>query len=256
MCRLPGARRRARNDLIGPHAPNACSSACLGHHYLPTPVCRCRSSRKAPATATRRHSGRPHTPAVLIVISADVAEVSSKGLHGQRAGDFPTPPLDDDTCGGDGGAQPSFRHLGTFPVFLAAQFLGVVWGVMGNCISISTSHRMLLQRGGGDAEGSKCKDICHQDSAASRGTGTMAHPRATLRSTTRTSLKGTEGKQRSLFFPIVGDLVKGCRERGLCILYRLYHRGARRSNPLTPLKVLSWGLGMESSLPSPLLPIH
>lgn len=195
----------------------------------------------APQSPSHRHLKAqpppPHAPAVLIVVSADVAEVSSKGLHGQRAGDFPTPPLDDDTCGGDGGAQPSFRHLGTFPVFLAAQFLGVVWGVMGNCISISTTHRMLLQRGGGDAEGSKCKDICHQDSAASRGTGTMTHPRATLRSTGRTSLEGTGGKQRSLFFPRVGDLVKGCREGGLCILYCvgriISQRSKEAQSPLT-----------------------
>lgn len=91
--------------------------------------------------------------------------------------------------------------------------------------------------GGGDAEGSKCKDICHQDSAASRGTGTMTHPRATLRSTSGTSLEGTEGKQRSLFFPRVGDLVKGCREGGLCILYCVGRITSQRSkeaqSPLT-----------------------
>lgn len=37
--------------------------------------------------------------AVLVVVSADIAEVSSKRLHGQGAGNLATPPLDDDPCG-------------------------------------------------------------------------------------------------------------------------------------------------------------
>lgn len=84
----------------------------------------------------------PHIPAVFIVVSADVAEVSSKGLHSQRAGDFPTPPLDDDTCGGDGGGRSVlFQALRHFPVFLAARFLGVVWG--GELNQHQHQHRVL-----------------------------------------------------------------------------------------------------------------
>ena len=39
-----------------------------------------------------------HSLAVLVVIFADVAKVSSKCLHGQRAGDLPTLPLEDHPC--------------------------------------------------------------------------------------------------------------------------------------------------------------
>lgn len=100
----------------------------------------------------------PHAPAVLIVVSADVAEVSSKGLHSQRAGDFPTPPFDDDTCGGHVGRSGFFQALKHFPVFLAAQFLGVAWSG-----ELHQHHPSgALAERGKDAEGSKCKDICHQ----------------------------------------------------------------------------------------------
>lgn len=97
----------------------------------------------------------------------------------------------------------------------------------------------------------------------------MTHPQTTLRSTTRTSLKGTEGKQRSLSLPIVVDLVKAAGRGTVAVSLRPLFCGwdhiteeqgggpfHTRPNPLTPLKVLSWGFGVESSLPSPLFPIH
>lgn len=39
-----------------------------------------------------------HSLAVLVIVSADVAKVSSKRLHGQRAGDLQVLSLDDDSC--------------------------------------------------------------------------------------------------------------------------------------------------------------
>lgn len=39
-----------------------------------------------------------HSLAVLVIISADVAEVSGKRLHSQGTGDLPTLPLDDHAC--------------------------------------------------------------------------------------------------------------------------------------------------------------
>lgn len=50
-------------------------------------------------------SAPAHLLAVLVVILADVAEVGREGLHGQGAGDLPTPPLDDHSCK-TGGTSP------------------------------------------------------------------------------------------------------------------------------------------------------
>lgn len=48
--------------------------------------------------APRRSPAPAHLLAVLVVVLADVAEVGREGLHGQRAGDLPAPPLDDRSC--------------------------------------------------------------------------------------------------------------------------------------------------------------
>lgn len=44
-----------------------------------------------------------HSLAVLVIVLADVAEMGGKRLHGQGAGDLPTPPLDDHSCRNRGG---------------------------------------------------------------------------------------------------------------------------------------------------------
>lgn len=100
------------------------------------------------------HTSRPrtqrpptHSLAVFVVVSADVAEVSSKGFHGQRAGDFPTPPLDDDACGRD---RSSVR-------IQVAQFLGVGRGRELD----QPRHHVLKQSGGREEalEAVKCTVI-------------------------------------------------------------------------------------------------
>lgn len=140
---------RAGVYLVGPHALYVlhhvwANTTLPTHHCAGVVVCQPPSPRPH---ATPMHTGRPrthqlpthppaahapdatcahtscphtrwlptHSLAVLVVISADVAEVSGKGLHGQRAGDFPAPPLDDDACGGDRSSGP----------IQSAQFLGV-----------------------------------------------------------------------------------------------------------------------------------
>lgn len=82
--------------------PLACTPATHG----PMPPARTPAAHAPDITCM--HTSRPgthlpptHSLAVFVVVSADVAEVSSKGLHRQRAGDFPAPTLDDDACEGD-----------------------------------------------------------------------------------------------------------------------------------------------------------
>lgn len=151
---------------LAAHAPTSRPhTRCHSHaHWPPTHLMppECTPAAHTPDT-TRTYTGRPHTHqppayslAVLVVVSADVAEVSSKGLHGQRAGDFSAPPLDNDACGGG--------DRSSVPI-LAAQFLGMCCGR-----ALDQHHHHVLQQSGGCEEALdavKCTVICHQDSVAS-----------------------------------------------------------------------------------------
>lgn len=119
---------------LAAHAPTSRPhTRCHSHaHWPPTHLMppECTPAAHTPDT-TRMYTGRPHTHqppayslAVLVVVSADVAEVSSKGLHGQRAGDFSAPPLDNDACGGETGVQS--------PSWLPSSW---VWAVVGHWTS-------------------------------------------------------------------------------------------------------------------------
>lgn len=119
---------------LAAHAPTSRPhTRCHSHaHWPPTHLMppECTPAAHTPDT-TCMYTGRPgiHQPpayslAVLVVVSADVAEVSSKGLHGQRAGDFSAPPLDNDACGGETGVQS--------PSWLPSSW---VWAVVGHWTS-------------------------------------------------------------------------------------------------------------------------
>lgn len=67
-----------------------------------------------------------HSLAVLVIISADVAEVSSKRLHGQGTGDPPTLPPDDHPCGEDRRSHPCPHGLLPIPTDTGA-YLHPAW---------------------------------------------------------------------------------------------------------------------------------
>lgn len=92
---------------IGPHAAHLffTKSGPAPPSLHTTVWCR-RMSPPSPQCHSHAHPPSTHSPAVLVVISTDVAEVSSEGLHSQRAGDLPASPLDDDTCGCDRSSDP------------------------------------------------------------------------------------------------------------------------------------------------------
>lgn len=143
---------------------------CKPATHAPDATCTHTPAAHAP-DATRTHTSRPHTHrlpthslAVLVVVSADVAEVSSKSLHGQRAGDFPAPTLDDDACGGD--RSSVHPHPGC-PVAGG----GAWWGT-GPALSITCFYRVVSVRGcwrQSSAQSSATKTHRHRDNDTATG---------------------------------------------------------------------------------------
>lgn len=87
--RAQAARTRARDFVSQGLAPFALQLGDSSNLYSAL------VTRQEPSRGCERPA---HSLAVLVVIFADVAKVSSKCLHGQRAGRRPTPPLDDHPC--------------------------------------------------------------------------------------------------------------------------------------------------------------